>query len=275
MGRLIEFDELRQLEKDVLSDFADLCAAEGLEFWLAYGTLIGSVREGDMVPWDDDIDVYMMSDHYYQLIDLLRARDGWINDHVRLVSPEIDAQTYAPWGKIIDTRTLVTEEVLAIAPARDVNGVWVDIFPLFPVHPDPRIQRASVSGLNALYLMMRLASLKQVTGLGRVSHMAARVLGPLAHQVGYQKLGVATARWMRHVLGQRKTSDRVFCSMASDNEIEIANFATSIMSPLGDKSYPIPCGYDEILSAAYGDYMTPPSAEHRTYHPMRAEWVEE
>ena len=61
----------------ILRELRELCARNGLEFCLAAGTLLGAVRHGGFVPWDDDVDIYMPHAHLCRLGELLR-------DHPRL-----------------------------------------------------------------------------------------------------------------------------------------------------------------------------------------------
>lgn len=49
---------------EILVEMDRICRAEGLTYFLDYGTLLGAYRHGGFVPWDDDVDVSMPSADY-------------------------------------------------------------------------------------------------------------------------------------------------------------------------------------------------------------------
>ena len=56
----------------LLKKVHDICQENGLRYWLDFGTLLGSVRHGGFIPWDDDIDLGMMRDEAEKLVRILR-----------------------------------------------------------------------------------------------------------------------------------------------------------------------------------------------------------
>ena len=63
----------------------DVCDELGVNCSAVWGTLLGAVRHGGFVPWDDDIDIEMKRDEYVALEEYSDkgnlADDFWISDY--------------------------------------------------------------------------------------------------------------------------------------------------------------------------------------------------
>ena len=57
--RSIDTEESKQIQLDILSDVHQYCIENNIRYSICYGTLIGAVRHGGFIPWDDDIDILM------------------------------------------------------------------------------------------------------------------------------------------------------------------------------------------------------------------------
>ncbi|MBE6420451.1 MAG: LicD family protein [Akkermansiaceae bacterium] len=62
---------LQQGNTVLLNYFAKCCIKAGLRYWLDFGTLLGAVRHGGFIPWDDDLDVAMLKPEYDKMKELL------------------------------------------------------------------------------------------------------------------------------------------------------------------------------------------------------------
>ena len=62
-----EFRRLQLKVLDTLLYFDAFCKEHHLRYYLAGGTLIGALRGGGFIPWDEDIDVHMPRPDYEKL----------------------------------------------------------------------------------------------------------------------------------------------------------------------------------------------------------------
>ena len=60
----IRNEELKQIELDIFQQVIEICEKHNLRYIVDYGSLIGIVRHGGFIPWDDDIDVSMPRPDY-------------------------------------------------------------------------------------------------------------------------------------------------------------------------------------------------------------------
>ena len=55
-------EELRRIQEkkiEILIDVVKFCNENNLIYWLDSGTLLGAIRHGGFIPWDDDIDIIL------------------------------------------------------------------------------------------------------------------------------------------------------------------------------------------------------------------------
>ena len=112
--------EIRKRLLDILIVFREFCHENNLNFYLCAGTLLGAVRHGGFIPWDDDIDVAMLRDNYDKLLDI--ARDNpIIKDKYKIISYELGTSHY-PFLKILD---METQTIQSFSNEGHNNSLWI------------------------------------------------------------------------------------------------------------------------------------------------------
>jgi len=106
-----------------------ICKENKLDYFLSGGNILGIVRhEGHYVPWDDDIDIYMMEKDCKKLEKLLMT-EKYQNDNYVLQNHKTDNGYYTFWPVIRYTKSEFVEDV-RIHNSRKYRGCQIDIFPL-------------------------------------------------------------------------------------------------------------------------------------------------
>lgn len=65
------FRNVQLLALELLKFIDNVCKKYDLNYFLIYGSLLGAVRHGGFIPWDDDLDIVMMRKDYNKLIEVL------------------------------------------------------------------------------------------------------------------------------------------------------------------------------------------------------------
>ena len=124
--------QLKQL--DILKELASICDKYEIEYWLDGGTLLGAVRHGGFIPWDDDIDIGMPLKGLKKFIEIAPNE---LSKNLFLQTPETDPSNKEPIIKIRDLNSLYIEAGDTFS-APYQKGLYVDIFPFIDYPTIPR-----------------------------------------------------------------------------------------------------------------------------------------
>ena len=68
-GSILRQHQLKML--DILIIIDRICKKHGIKYWISDGTLLGAVRHGGFIPWDDDLDIQMMRKDFKHFIKII------------------------------------------------------------------------------------------------------------------------------------------------------------------------------------------------------------
>lgn len=118
-------EEVRKMELDIFSHVVTICEKYKLRYIIDYGTLLGAVRHGGFIPWDDDIDISMPRSDY-------ETFKRVFSDEMTS-APQYELRTgmkgniAIPYIQVVHTGT-VTEKMGR--REKYAQSVWVDVFPV-------------------------------------------------------------------------------------------------------------------------------------------------
>ena len=121
-------DYLEKLHKEIceiMQRIDVICKENGLRYYLIGGTLLGAVRHGGFIPWDDDFDIAMPRDDFEKFISIAAQNLG---EAYHLAWITTDPQYFLRFAKVCKNNTSFVEN-LGRGSYSDF-GIFVDIFPL-------------------------------------------------------------------------------------------------------------------------------------------------
>lgn len=112
------------VEIDLLKELERVCNKYHLHYQAGAGTLLGAVRHKGFIPWDDDLDVYMLRDDYDRL---MKVEYEFKNPYF-LQTTVTEKNLFRSHAQL---RNSNTTGFIASDGDRDINcGLFIDIFPI-------------------------------------------------------------------------------------------------------------------------------------------------
>jgi lipopolysaccharide cholinephosphotransferase len=263
-------EEIKKHELDILLELQRVCDAHGIKFYLAYGTLLGAVRHGGFIPWDDDVDVIMSRPDYNRLIQICHEGQAFHKPYQMICGD--DGSLYLPYMKITDTSTKVSEEYLN---DQADQCLWVDVFPMDGITSDgEEIEKILKKG--RIYRRLLFWNFVRLDYKGTsLPRRIAKILG-----VGIAKL-VGAERCKRKILDLAKrtpydqaeyvldvVADEHRCMAVHGKAIPKSMYEESMVISFEGYSFYAMKDYDYYLKFYYGDYMKLPPEKERIGHEM-------
>lgn len=254
----ITVDEMKDIELSIMCEIDRVCRESGITYFLGYGSLLGAIRHGGFIPWDDDMDVVMMRDDYEQFIRVFESAKQ--KNHMKVVSYR-DKSAANAFIKVVDTTTWVKERY---AEDEHGSGVWVDIFPLDEI---PDMDYMKLFRKCSRYSAMRYLSVTDAsTGSSALIRLGKKIACPFFKKAGPYCFAESLDRAAMSFKGRGFSNVADLLGEAKTEQIMDKNLFVPVEWEFEGHSFFIPKHYDEVLTIVYGDWRTPPSEGDRETH---------
>ncbi len=259
-----DIKQLQALELEILLMLDGFCKDNGITYYLGEGTLLGAIRHGGFIPWDDDADVLMPREDYDKFIALAIKK---LPQGYNIDSFETNGKHWVLGAKVQITRDtkFVQEKMRGVSM---YCGPYIDVFPLdYAPKRYSLKQHAQTMKINSL---RRLLFIK--TGFSRVMkkklrRYALRFVSPFV-----------TIKWIHRKIDKtmRKFNSRGgnthmvnLCSYYPKvkETFPISFYGKPRLTPFDGHMLPVPRMAEYMLATIYGEgYMRIPAPYLRKRH---------
>ena len=240
----------------VLSEIDRICRKHHIPYFVYAGTLLGAVRDKNYIPWDDDVDTCMLRSDFQKFCKLVR---GELPEELRF-----DTMEFNP-----DSRNMVSA-VGSVAIELDTEKlrhycefpypISVDIFVLDDLAKNPQVEQDRKELLRFLLSVFSLLSFHKDQEEEVQKNL--RKVETLFHTHFDHRKSPETQIFqlidrvcqLYNGEGGEKVSflqDQLF---DEKNCYEKKAFAKEKLLPFCGMEVPVPCDYDAVLRAEFGDY---------------------
>lgn len=246
--------------------FHGFCVKNGLTYYALGGTMLGAVRHGGFIPWDDDVDVGMPREDYKKLIALAPS----IEKPYLLETPQSPKKDFVyAFSKLYDTETTLIEK-----GKRNIKrGIYLDVFPLDGLGNDEKEARKRFSKTASLVkkLAVRVSPVRKGRGFAKNCAVVlsrcipqfiindkklARKLDAVASEVPYE-----TSKYVGNLV----------CNYTVRNILSRENFGTPTLYDFeGIKIFGME-NADGYLTEVFGDWRKLPPEDKRVSLHMSTE----
>ena len=257
-------EQLRKLqlaELELLKEVDRICKKCDIHYNIIAGTLLGAVRHGGFIPWDDDADVALLRPEYEKFRKACKTE----LDKTRFEFQDHRNTKGYRWGygKLRMKNTLFLREHQEHMPY--FQGVFIDVFPLDYV-PNNYILR-SVHNFECFVYRKFLWS-----EVGRIADKSVfkRFIFTLMSKVPEQTLKNNFNKFIKWSDRRKTEWVRILTFPTPNKEYGYLRkwYEKSADIEFENVAFPGISDYNEYLAFKFGNYMELPPVEQRKVHPV-------
>ena len=259
---------LQKVNLYILQEIDRICKKYKINYTLDSGTLLGAIRHGGFIPWDDDADIAMTRSNFEACRRIVKRE---LSDKLEFIMPNEFKN-----GKVFyDFTPRIIYKPSARHKKNDkrdpyegkLNHLWVDIFIIDKLPKSKPLQRLTLFSQKLIYLFSmghrKKLDLKKYKGSMKIAVSVFSIIGKI---ISMKYLFRLQDRLSKLFYKSRKSSTLYYSNYQPDYiDIKVNKdwYEKYLNIKFEDTVLSIIDEYDSVLQLVYGDYMTPPPKADR------------
>lgn len=261
--------KIKETEKEILLKFVSICEKYNLNYFVVFGTLLGTIRHKGFIPWDDDIDVGMLRKDYEKFLEVAQQECG---EEFFLQTVDTDSNYHLYFAKLRKMDSIFIEN--SLQKADSTSGFYIDIFPYDMVSDNDMQMKWQIKLAVSLGMLLSINRVEepQIGSYGKLKESILKEIWKVVHY-GMKILGISGSSIEKLFIKvstkyNGKKCDRyvTFSAQAEKWIIYREEMESLLKQKFEDINVQVPKGYDSILKRCYGDYRVLPPEEKRVNH---------
>ncbi len=262
--------KVQLVETAMFKEFKKICDENEIDYFIAYGTVIGVFRHKGFIPWDDDIDICMKRSDFERFNEIVSKPP--YSDRYEMISAANSDEYLMPeahWQfkgtKFMDLPSLEFGANL---------GIFLDLFILDNLADD---EKAAKKQIKSAFLWGKLMIIRSIAHpIIPFSGFKGKLIKAVLFVMHYlMKICCISKRWLYKKYTQNATKyngqkTKYVTDFRSYNIEKIKLTEEEIYPlkemPFEDTMAKVANNYEKLLNRVYGDYMQIPPVEKQHNH---------
>lgn len=124
-------EEIKRIQNRLLEmakQIHNVLTKNNIPYMITYGTLLGAVRHGGFIPWDDDFDIYLFEDENNSYENTIRILKQELPKDMFVEYFDTEPKYFHAWAHVKDLNTVVECDAYPQDSSYSHHGLSVDLY---------------------------------------------------------------------------------------------------------------------------------------------------